>query len=98
MCNLIIFVLLTVSSCLPPPDTCGWDHMLSEEPNIYTLSGALVGGPDLFGNHIDERTNSDGNSVAIDYNAGFTAAVAGKNKLGHSLKENLRTVEHRPVC
>ncbi|CAN0576549.1 unnamed protein product [Ectocarpus sp. 12 AP-2014] len=45
--------------------------------NLYTLTGALVGGPDVNGNYNDERTDYVQNEVATDYNAGFTGALAG---------------------
>jgi endoglucanase len=42
----------------------------------HTLYGALVGGPDSNDNYTDLRTDYVQNEVAIDYNAGFTGAVA----------------------
>ena len=36
-----------------------------------------MGGPDLEDNPIDETTDYVYNEVAIDYNAGFTGALAG---------------------
>jgi endoglucanase len=51
-----------------------------EDPitNRYILYGALVGGPISVddASYVDERTNFQGNEVALDYNAGFTSAVA----------------------
>lgn len=46
--------------------------------NAHTLYGALVGGPkqaDDFA-YTDDRTDEHGNEVALDYNAGFTSALA----------------------
>jgi hypothetical protein len=42
------------------------------------LNGALVGGPDSeSGHYVDDQNNYITNEVAIDYNAGFTSALAG---------------------
>lgn len=47
-------------------------------PNEYTLYGALVGGPkDRSGTYEDRRSDYISNEVAIDYNAGFSSALAG---------------------
>ncbi|MEO0867354.1 MAG: glycoside hydrolase family 9 protein [Cyanobacteria bacterium J06642_11] len=47
-------------------------------PNQYILYGALVGGPTSANDlaYGDQRTDFLGNEVALDYNAGFTGAVA----------------------
>ena len=47
-------------------------------PNQHVLYGALVGGPSLASDtaYMDERTDFISNEVALDYNAGFTGAVA----------------------
>lgn len=47
-------------------------------PNVHTLYGALVGGPDASDSYTDKRDNYVNNEVANDYNAGFQTAVAGK--------------------
>jgi endoglucanase len=51
-----------------------------EDPltNRHILYGALVGGPTSAddSSYVDDRTNFQGNEVALDYNAGFTGAVA----------------------
>lgn len=44
--------------------------------NQHVLYGALVGGPDATDGYIDDRTDFIQNEVAMDYNAGFTGAVA----------------------
>jgi hypothetical protein len=44
---------------------------------VQTLYGALVGGPDKSDKYTDSRTNYVQNEVTIDYNAGFTGALAG---------------------
>ena len=56
----------------------GWDDFNSDQPNKHVLNGALVGGPakaDDFA-YDDRRSNYISNEVAIDYNAGFTGALA----------------------
>ncbi|QFU10372.1 Endoglucanase E-4 precursor [Rhodobacteraceae bacterium THAF1] len=55
----------------------GTDHVGIAGDNLYQLDGALVGGPDQFGNYSDDRTDYVGNEVAIDYNAGLSGALAG---------------------
>nr|WP_162163002.1 glycoside hydrolase family 9 protein [Roseivivax marinus] len=49
--------------------------------NAHTLYGALVGGPDLLGQHDDSRENYIDNEVAIDYNAGLSGALAGLTEM-----------------
>ncbi len=44
--------------------------------NRHVLFGALVGGPDITDGYTDSRTDYQKNEVAMDYNAGFTGAVA----------------------
>jgi hypothetical protein len=48
-------------------------------PNRHVLYGALVGGPSApdDGAYSDDRGNYITNEVALDYNAGFTGALAG---------------------
>lgn len=60
---------------VPPCNEAGaLDNPLA---NPHVLFGALVGGPDMDGNYVDDRRDYVANEVALDYNAGFTAAVAG---------------------
>jgi endoglucanase len=51
-----------------------------EDPltNRHILYGAVVGGPTSAddSSYVDDRTNFQANEVALDYNAGFTGAVA----------------------
>jgi endoglucanase len=51
-----------------------------EDPltNRHILYGALVGGPTAAddSSYVDDRTDFQANEVALDYNAGFTGAVA----------------------
>ncbi|NET04285.1 MAG: hypothetical protein F6K16_06050 [Symploca sp. SIO2B6] len=48
------------------------------QPNRHTLYGALVGGPSSPNDdaYQDDRTDFIANEVALDYNAGFTGALA----------------------
>lgn len=67
--------------------------MLDPEEHRHTLWGALVGGPDLDDNHVDETTDYVYNEVAVDYNAAFVGASAGLyhyygEELGHKPIEN----------
>ncbi|EFN50425.1 hypothetical protein CHLNCDRAFT_144614, partial [Chlorella variabilis] len=41
------------------------------------LTGALVGGPSGRDSYKDVRSDYQSNEVAMDYNAGFTGALAG---------------------
>lgn len=73
-------------SCPIPPAPCGPQIMSSNAPNVHTLCGALVGGPDSNDAYKDERSNYVMNEVACDYNAGFQTAVAGlRSLLVHNL-------------
>lgn len=54
----------------------GTTNINDPAPNVHTLNGALVGGPDNQGNYQDNRTDYVKNEVANDYNAGFSGAVA----------------------
>jgi len=69
------------SSCKDPPATCDWTDFSSPDPNPQTLYGALVGGPDVNDNFVDDREDYVSNEVTCDYNCGFTGAVAGLRAL-----------------
>ncbi|MDQ1293991.1 MAG: Endoglucanase [Actinomycetota bacterium] len=45
-------------------------------PNRHVIYGALAGGPDQNDKWVDDRGDYQRNEVAVDYNAGFTAAAA----------------------
>lgn len=45
-------------------------------PNRHTIYGALAGGPDAADGWVDDRNDYQRNEVALDFNAGFTAALA----------------------
>lgn len=65
-----------IASCPVPPLTCGYSYVDYAGANINTLSGALVGGPDKYGNYQDSRRDYQKNEVTTDYNAGYTLALA----------------------
>ena len=52
------------------------DDIQDPGPNRHVLWGALVGGPDLEDQYVDDRGDWIANEVTCDYNAGFTAAMA----------------------
>ena len=56
-----------------------WDGNVNNSiDNRHILYGALVGGPNIAADdsYTDERSDFISNEVALDYNAGFTAALA----------------------
>lgn len=55
------------------------NNIMDPAQNAHVLTGALVGGPSAPDDsaYIDDRSNYITNEVALDYNAGFTGAVAG---------------------
>ncbi len=55
--------------------------------NVYTLWGALAGGPGINDDYTDERGNYEKNEVAIDYNAGFTGLLAGLIQFGYGSRD-----------
>ena len=65
------------ASCPPPPATCNYLQLHSPDPNPHVLHGALVGGPHFNDTFPDDRMNYAKSEVGIEYNAGFTAALAG---------------------
>ena len=56
----------------------GTNDINDAAPNQHVLYGALVGGPRSANDfsYVDVRTDFLGNEVALDFNAGFTGAVA----------------------
>ncbi|CAL1532027.1 unnamed protein product [Lymnaea stagnalis] len=69
------------SSCPNKPAACGWNEYNAQTNNPQVLNGALVGGPDVNDNYEDKRSDYIKNEVALDYNAGFQAALAAINSL-----------------
>ena len=66
------------SSCPSLPDTCSWAQQGGDGPNPHVLYGALVGGPSQPDDaYEDKRSDYQMNEVAMDYNAGFQAVLAG---------------------
>lgn len=56
------------------------------KPHAHTLYGALVGGPNSSGQYTDNIAQYEYSEVAIDYNAGFTAALCAMvDKYGGSI-------------
>ena len=54
-----------------------WSNNINDPvDNRHLLIGALVGGPGSGDSYVDDRTNYVANEVAVDYNAGFTSALA----------------------
>ena len=55
--------------------------------NIYTLYGALAGGPGKDDKYIDDRSNYQMNEVALDYNAAFTMCLASLVQFGLNVED-----------
>ena len=55
--------------------------------DIFTLYGALAGGPGSGDSYKDTRSNYQMNEVALDYNAGFTVCLAGLLHFGLGTKD-----------
>ncbi|XP_043788423.1 endoglucanase E-4-like [Apis laboriosa] len=65
------------SSCPDRPAICGWSEFDKDAPNPQILYGALVSGPDEADKFHDHREDYVYTEVTLDYNAGFTSALAG---------------------
>ena len=67
-----------------------FDPRLAMRPkeNIFTLWGALAGGPGMNDEYTDDRNNFQMNEVALDYNAGFTVCLAGLVHFGLGVKDS----------
>ena len=64
------------ASC--PRGKTGWQFYEAAGPNPHVIAGALVGGPKGPGDaYEDNRKDFQQNEVALDFNAGFTGALAG---------------------
>ena len=59
-----------------------WESFNDDLANTHTLYGALVGGPSQANDfaYSDRRSDYTSNEVAIDYNAGFSSALAFANQ------------------
>lgn len=64
------------ASC-PVSGPCGWSYFSDSDPNPNVIYGALVGGPDRHDHFDDTRSDYKHTEVTLDYNAGFTGALAG---------------------
>ena len=74
----LALVRIHLSSPITGPRLHWWEGFNSPDANEHILIGALVGGPsraDDFA-YNDLRSDYISNEVAIDYNAGFTGALA----------------------
>lgn len=56
--------------------SCSWNDFNSPGCNPNVITGALVGGPGKDDGYVDARSDFQKNEVAIDYNAGWTSALA----------------------
>ena len=63
------------------------DKGAKPEFNIYTLYGALAGGPGKDDDYKDDRSNYQMNEVALDYNAGFTMCLAALVQFGLNVED-----------
>ena len=66
-----------------------FDPRLAMRPkeNIFTLWGALAGGPGMNDEYTDDRNNYQMNEVGLDYNAGFTMCLAGLVHFGLGVRD-----------
>ena len=55
--------------------------------DIFTLYGALAGGPGKDDSYKDTRSNYQMNEVALDYNAGFTLCLSALSQFGLGTKD-----------
>ncbi|EZA49343.1 hypothetical protein DMN91_000386 [Ooceraea biroi] len=67
----------SAASCSNRPVPCGWPELDRNAPNPQILYGALVSGPDVADQFQDRRDDYIYTDVTLDYNAGFTSALAG---------------------
>ncbi|PSC71377.1 Endoglucanase A [Micractinium conductrix] len=71
------------ASCPPAPAPCTFNTAFTAPgPNPHVIAGALVGGPGGPGDaYTDVRSDFKANEVAVDYQAGFTGALAGLTEM-----------------
>ncbi|KAH0954891.1 hypothetical protein HN011_010820 [Eciton burchellii] len=67
----------SAASCPNRPAPCGWPELDRDMSNPQILYGALVSGPDVADQFQDRRDDYIYTDVTLDYNAGFTSALAG---------------------
>jgi len=68
----------------------GAEDFIIPQFNIYTLYGALAGGPGRDDSYKDSRSNFQMNEVALDYNAGFTMCLAALLHFGFGVKDEIK--------
>ena len=68
----------------------GAEDFIIPKYNIYTLYGALAGGPGRDDSYKDSRSNFQMNEVALDYNAGFTMCLAALLHFGYGIKDEIQ--------
>ena len=69
------------------------DKNAKPEYNIFTLYGALAGGPGSDDSYKDSRDNYQMNEVALDYNAGFQLCLAALVQFGYGVKDTGKILE-----
>ena len=69
------------------------DKNAKPEYNIFTLYGALAGGPGKDDSYKDSRDNYQMNEVALDYNAGFQLCLAALVQFGLGVKDTGKILE-----
>ena len=69
------------------------DKNAKPEYNIFTLYGALAGGPGQDDSYKDSRDNYQMNEVALDYNAGFQLCLAALVQFGYGVKDEGKILE-----
>lgn len=70
------------ASCPDLPEVCDPEWAMTQSgPNPQTVWGALAGGPDENDVFVDDREDYVHNEIALDYNAGYTAALAAMIEL-----------------
>ena len=67
--------------------TYGCEDSCIPAQNVFTLYGALAGGPGSDDSYKDSRSNFQMNEVALDYNAGFTMCLAELLHFGLGTKD-----------
>ena len=64
-----------------------YDNNGNPSINVYTLYGALAGGPSEDDDYTDDRSDYQRNEVALDYNAGFTVCLSALVYYGYGKKD-----------
>jgi endoglucanase len=90
------------AACPESPAVCNRvTGLLSPDPDVYELTGALVHGPGFSDDFIDVRS-IDSARVGVENNAGFTAALAGATLLPEGMWEvclqKFGIFRSNPVC